>query len=292
MKVFISHSSTDKKFVRTLKEDLVENNIEVWLDEDQLELGDSLSEKLQIALDESSHFLIILSPTSVNSEWVKFELEKALKNSNSQLLQKIIPIKYSDCNVPLDLKKLIYSDLSQEVRVINEDKVKFVTNGYTSCLINLCKSIRNSEKQLTKTDKNILIKEIIKEEKFILTTNNLPLVKASYFVNGYKDLAAKEFWANIILQNKPLKTNIAMQKVKPVLLPPLLKNVFQSISIGDHIMFSSNYGVPITGNFAGYRKDDLSITIDPAIRSFLSINKGARYNVEINPNSRTVTFIK
>ncbi|MBK9047539.1 MAG: toll/interleukin-1 receptor domain-containing protein [Bacteroidetes bacterium] len=71
MKVFISHSSTDKKFVRTLKEDLNENGIETWFDEDELDLGDSLADKLELALEESSHFIIVLSPASASSEWVK-----------------------------------------------------------------------------------------------------------------------------------------------------------------------------------------------------------------------------
>ena len=34
IKAFISHSSKDKKFVRTLKEDLNENGIETWFDEE------------------------------------------------------------------------------------------------------------------------------------------------------------------------------------------------------------------------------------------------------------------
>ncbi|MBK9794444.1 MAG: toll/interleukin-1 receptor domain-containing protein [Sphingobacteriales bacterium] len=61
IKAFISHSSKDKKFVRTLKEDLNENGIETWFDEDQLDLGDSLLEKLDTSLEESTHFIIILS---------------------------------------------------------------------------------------------------------------------------------------------------------------------------------------------------------------------------------------
>jgi hypothetical protein len=50
MKAFISHSSVDKEFVRTLKRDLNANGIATWLDEDQLNLGDSLIEKLDAGL--------------------------------------------------------------------------------------------------------------------------------------------------------------------------------------------------------------------------------------------------
>ena len=67
MKVFISHSSKDKRFVRTIKDGLNENCIDTWLDEDQLDLGDSLIAKLERALDESSHIVIVLSPASTES---------------------------------------------------------------------------------------------------------------------------------------------------------------------------------------------------------------------------------
>lgn len=90
MKVFISHSSTDKRFVRTLKECLNINNIDTWIDEDQLDLGDSLLSKLEQALNESSHLVIVLSPSSVQSDWVKFELKKALDNNRTGLMQKIM----------------------------------------------------------------------------------------------------------------------------------------------------------------------------------------------------------
>ena len=36
MKVFISHSSSDKPFVRKLKNDLNLNGIDTWYDEDEL----------------------------------------------------------------------------------------------------------------------------------------------------------------------------------------------------------------------------------------------------------------
>ncbi|MBK7667852.1 MAG: toll/interleukin-1 receptor domain-containing protein [Sphingobacteriaceae bacterium] len=115
MKVFISHSSKDKKFVRTLKDCLLENSIETWFDDDQLDFGDSLVTKLESALNESSHLVIILSPSSVESEWVNFELKKAIENTRTGLINKIIPIKYRDCKIPDVLTDLLYADLSSEV---------------------------------------------------------------------------------------------------------------------------------------------------------------------------------
>ena len=50
LRAFISHSSKDKKFVRTLKEGLQLNSISTWIDEDEIDFGDSLLEKLDSIL--------------------------------------------------------------------------------------------------------------------------------------------------------------------------------------------------------------------------------------------------
>ena len=68
MKVLISHSSKDKRFVKKLKQDLEANDISTWLDQDEMDIGDSLIEKLEEGIDDSSHFLIVLSPNSIKSE--------------------------------------------------------------------------------------------------------------------------------------------------------------------------------------------------------------------------------
>ena len=90
MKVFISHSSRDKNFVRKLKNDLQDNLIDTWLDEDEMFPGDDLMEKLIAGLDDSTHFIIILSPNSVGSEWVKLELENALNQIQESTIEKIV----------------------------------------------------------------------------------------------------------------------------------------------------------------------------------------------------------
>jgi hypothetical protein len=245
MKVFISHSSIDKKFVRTLKDDLSENNIETWFDEDELILGDSLSDKLELALEESSHFLIILSPTSVNSEWVRFELEKALKQNNSQLLQKIIPVKYSDCEVPKELVKFIYADLSHEVRQIQGDKVTFVSNGYSSFLNKLCKSIRNSEKELSKQDRIILRKEV---EKAKITSFTIQNVECANISIDSKNCS----WVNYDNVENAFINNHSDKSEFPILKISLINHtsktiLFKEIKLKAKHLYSGLSGIPQTG---------------------------------------------
>ncbi|PEU28639.1 hypothetical protein CN532_11480 [Bacillus wiedmannii] len=44
--VFLSHSSKDKFFVRKLAERLIHSGVEVWIDEAEIKIGDSLIEKI------------------------------------------------------------------------------------------------------------------------------------------------------------------------------------------------------------------------------------------------------
>lgn len=291
LKVFISHSSSDQMFVRTLKSDLNENNIQTWVDEDQLNLGDNLVDKLEIALDESSHFLIILSPHSVTSDWVRFELKKAIDNINSQLLQKIIPIKYSSCDIPEELKILLYADLSEEIREIQGDKVKFNTIGYSNFLIKVCKAIRSTEKVWTQKDKAIFKTEIAKESKTESESIQPVTIKSIYSLIGYKDAVNALIYSKKVSNNTEITYLKDPKKVKPVLLPPLLKFVLPNIKYGDKIYFSKNFRLNEYGHFAGFRRDDLCITLFHTIRKALGVTKGTRYKVEINIKEMRITFL-
>jgi len=54
-------------------------NIGVWYDKWEIKVGDSLIEKIQEGLDIHDYLAIILSPESVSSEWVKRELNSAVR---------------------------------------------------------------------------------------------------------------------------------------------------------------------------------------------------------------------
>ena len=92
LRAFISHSSKDKPFVRKLKEDLNFNEVETWLDEDELKPGDKLYDTLILSLQSSSHFLIVLSNNIKNSHWIDTEINEAISSLDKKIIKKIIPI--------------------------------------------------------------------------------------------------------------------------------------------------------------------------------------------------------
>jgi hypothetical protein len=76
--VFISHSSEDKSFVLRLAADLAIAGVPVWLDSWELGPGDSLMEKIQTGVTISSFVIVVVSPASLKSKWVRQELKAGL----------------------------------------------------------------------------------------------------------------------------------------------------------------------------------------------------------------------
>lgn len=109
---FLSHSSKDKLFVRQLASDLTASGINVWLDEQMIKVGDSIAEKIGQGLAASDFFLIVLSEHSVNSDWVKKELNQALVGEIESRQVKVLPLKLSDCGIPESIKDKKYADFS------------------------------------------------------------------------------------------------------------------------------------------------------------------------------------
>lgn len=109
---FLSHSSTDKPFVRQLAADLTANGIDVWLDEQRIGVGDSIPEKIAQGLAESDFFLVAVSENSSKSEWVKKELNTALVNEVNRRKVHVLPLKLDDAQIPMIISDKKYADFS------------------------------------------------------------------------------------------------------------------------------------------------------------------------------------
>jgi hypothetical protein len=103
--VFISYSRKDMEIVRQLAKDLEKADFDVWWDISDLKGGDAWARTIQTALEESEYCVIVLSPNSVESEWVTKECIFAIEQGIG-----IIPILYKTCEVPLALANIQYID--------------------------------------------------------------------------------------------------------------------------------------------------------------------------------------
>lgn len=108
IKCFLSHSSRDKEFVRTVASGLrKETRI---FDEQTFEKGMSPAEEIISGLDDTSLFVLFLSDSALNSDWVKEEIKLAKTKIDEGNIQRIYPIiiddkiDYTDDRIPLWMK--------------------------------------------------------------------------------------------------------------------------------------------------------------------------------------------
>ena len=109
--VFLSHSSKDKPFVRELAGFLEKDgDIKVWLDEREIAPGGNIVGSIAEGLD-SDFILLILSPNSVDSKWVKEEWTDAFWDQTNNRKTKLLGVLYRDCTIPRLLRNKKYFDL-------------------------------------------------------------------------------------------------------------------------------------------------------------------------------------
>lgn len=115
LSVFLSHSSKDNKFVQRLEKALKKNGIEVWVDYDRLDVGDSLYGKLAPAIYTSDYFVLIWSENSQKSRWVRErELNAALAREDEEDREIILPVLLDATPRPDFLKHQVYADFTSE----------------------------------------------------------------------------------------------------------------------------------------------------------------------------------
>ncbi len=104
--VFISYSRKDLSFVERLAADLQNAGLDIWFDLSGLDGGDRWGRELQNAIRQSDVFLFIVSPNSIESEWVEKEFLYA-----SNLHKRIVPLMYQACELPIWLLNIHYVDV-------------------------------------------------------------------------------------------------------------------------------------------------------------------------------------
>lgn len=114
--IFLSHTHADKEFTRKLAIDLGLAGIEVWIDEAEIRIGDSLLSRMQSGILEMEYLAVILSPNSVNSKWVTLELRIAMHLEINKRKVKVLPIIYQPCEMPLFLVDKMYADFTDPLK--------------------------------------------------------------------------------------------------------------------------------------------------------------------------------
>ena len=127
--VFLSHVSEDKEhIVRPFARALEAEGISYWLDEAELQWGDSLSRGINKGLAISEFVVAFLSESFITRGWTQAELGAALTAQNSTGQKKLLPIMVADRAVVIGefpmLADLLHKNWSDgHEKIIRELKV-------------------------------------------------------------------------------------------------------------------------------------------------------------------------
>jgi TIR domain len=94
--LFLSHSDQDREFVERLADVLTAHGLPVWYSRRAILGARQWHDEIGAALQRCDWFVLVLSPASVASRWVKRELLYALQHERFD--ERIVPVLHRDCD--------------------------------------------------------------------------------------------------------------------------------------------------------------------------------------------------
>src|SRR3712207_5746181 len=94
--VFISYSRPDREFVRALDASLHLAGVTTFLDERDIQVGDSITAKIYEAISTATDLVYIISESSARSRWASEELTAAKVRQRRDEGFRIMPILIDD----------------------------------------------------------------------------------------------------------------------------------------------------------------------------------------------------
>jgi hypothetical protein len=91
--LFISYSTHDQVFAERLHTDLQAKGVRCWFAPYDMRSGKKVYEQIDEAIRVHDKLLLILSPASMESEWMKTEISKARKRAIKEGRRILFPIR-------------------------------------------------------------------------------------------------------------------------------------------------------------------------------------------------------
>lgn len=111
--IFISHSSKDKNKALHLAKILNYCAIDIWLDDWELEVGQSLMDEISKAMEDARYIAILITENYNQSVWTKTEYKKALSREQKEQRTVMLPLIVGEAIIPDFLEDKIYIDLRE-----------------------------------------------------------------------------------------------------------------------------------------------------------------------------------
>lgn len=165
MKIFFSHSSTDKPLLRELKKNLAPG-LQEWIDEREIEWGADLEGSIRDAVVNSDLFIVLLSDKALDSKWVKNELEWASKKEEDEESIFVLPILLPEMNkdrIPKGINRRLFLTLNDS----EESSVKSLAEKINYRILKILVKRNDSRDHDLLEAKNLSIEAKSRVEKYI-----------------------------------------------------------------------------------------------------------------------------
>jgi hypothetical protein len=93
---FISYSTNNQDFADRLHSKMRDKRLRVWYSPEDIQGGKKLHEQIDEAIRVYDKLLLVLSPESMNSDWVKTEIRRARKAEKREGRRKLFPVRIVD----------------------------------------------------------------------------------------------------------------------------------------------------------------------------------------------------
>lgn len=115
MKVFISHAEGDGKLAAEIAQQLEAHGFSTFTPSDDLSVGENFALKIGEALEKSNALVVLISPASMESKWVRREIDYALMSSRFK--GRLIPVQIKRTkDYPWIFKKFRFIDATGGTR--------------------------------------------------------------------------------------------------------------------------------------------------------------------------------
>jgi hypothetical protein len=115
--IFISHASPDRPFALRLAHSLTHLGYIVWVDVQQIQVGESIPRRVSEAVERADYLIVVLSKHSVTSVWSETEWQAKYWDELASRQTIVLPVMIDECAIPLFLRPKRHADFRAEYAV-------------------------------------------------------------------------------------------------------------------------------------------------------------------------------
>jgi TIR domain len=131
MQVFLSYDRADETFAKALSSELTSRGLSVWRGEAEVLQGDNWALQVGEALKKSKAMVVLVSPESMQSKWVRREIDFALGDLRYE--SRLFPVLLRPTeDVPWILRKLNMLSARQGAAKVSESIAEALKQVATS----------------------------------------------------------------------------------------------------------------------------------------------------------------